>query len=384
MKILDADKLNKTLEDRLQRDLSEGRISCADIIIKQNSHYICRITAGTADTSKGFALPRGSMFRLASMTKPVTGIAVLLGVQNGWFSLDDDLSNHLPAFKTMNIAKKSGDSYEISGEAKKPLKIWHLLTHVNGIMTELDLGYRIYERMPRSAYENLQTMTDYCASQPLNYEPGRFSSYSGYCAFDIAARLLEIKSGMPYAEFCRRYIFEPLGLNDMTFCPSEEQWSRMVKVHIRTEGKTMVPIDLGRHLFESFPLSYTCAGAGLAATAENYSRFAEMLLNGGSLDGAEILKPEIFAEYAKLRVNTKTLGCDKNSGWGLGVRVVESEDYHLPAGAFGWSGAYGCHFWVDPVNKITAVYLRSNNSYSDHGVGDVKTIFEKDVMDALV
>ena len=384
MKEINAEKLNKTLEARIQNDLSEGRISCADIIVKQNSQYITRITAGTADTSKGFALPRNSMFRLASMTKPVTGVAVLIGVQNGWFGLEDDLSDHLPQFANMKIAKKDGDGYRIAGDAKKPLKIWHLLTHVNGIMTELDLGYRIYEKTPRSAFESLQTMTDYCATQPLNYEPERFSSYSGYCAFDIAARLIEIKSGMPYADFCRKYIFEPLDLSDMTFCPTDQQWARMVKVHCRTEGRTMIPIELGRHLYEGFPLSYTCAGAGLASTAENYSRFAEMLLNEGSLDGTEILRPEIFAEFAKLRVSCKkTRGCEKDNGWGLGVRVVEGENYPLPVGSYGWSGAYGCHFWVDPVNKITAVYLRANMSYADHGAGDVKAIFEKDVMDAL-
>lgn len=383
MRSLNAEKLYETLNRRLECDLEEGRISCADIIISQCGKRVAHITAGTADTSKGFALPNGSMFRLASMTKPVTAVAVLIGVQNGWFSLQDDLAEHMPEFSNMQVAKKKGDGYVIDHPARSPLKIWHLLTHVNGIMTELDLGYRIYEHTPRSAFESLRTMSDYCATQPLNYDPGRFSSYSGYCAFDIAARLIEIKSGMSYADFCRKYIFEPLALYDTTFYPNDEQWSRMVKVHCRTEGRTMVPVELGRHLYESFPLSYSCAGAGLASTAENYSRFAEMLLNEGSLDGVQILKPEIFAEMTRLHVHTTTVGCDKNSGWGLGVRVVEKDDYHLPAGTFGWSGAYGCHFWVDPVNEITAVYLRSNMSYPDHGIGDVKLIFEKDVMNCL-
>ena len=383
MKTINAEKLNKTLNDRLLRDLEEGRTSCADIIIKQNGECIVHITGGTADTSKGFALPKDSMFRLASMTKPVTAVASLIGVQNGWFSLEDDLSVHMPEFSDMQVAKKKGDGYIVDHPARTPLKIWHLLTHVNGIMTELDLGYRIWEKVPGSAFESLASMSAYCASQPLNFDPERFSAYSGYCAFDIAARLLEIKSGMPYAEFCRKNIFEPLGLSDMTFYPSDEQWARMTKVHVRTENRTMVPIDLGRHIYETFPLSYSCAGAGLASNAENYSRFAEMLLNGGRLDGVEILKPEIFALMPRLWVHTTTIGCEKDSGWGLGVRVVENENYHLPAGTFGWSGAYGCHFFVDPVNSITAVYLRSNVSYSDHGVGDVKTVFEKDVMDCL-
>jgi len=380
MKTLNVEKLNTVISKRLASDLEAGRISSADIIVSQKGKTVFHTIAGYSDITKGVPLAENSMFRLASMTKPVSGIAALVAVEKGYFSLSDDLADYLPEFSNMQVAKKKGDGYIIDHTAKEPLKIWHMLSHVNGVNTELDLGFRIIEDAPEKAFASIKDMTEYCASAPLNFDPGRFSAYSGYSPFDVIARIIEIKSGMPYAEFVKKFITEPLGISDLCFLPTEEQWNRMVKVSSRVDNKHMATLEMGRHIFEAFPLTYTTAGAGMAGSSAAYNRFAQMLLGKGTLDGVSIISPETFAEYVKCRVSKTVAGRDPDNSWGLGIRVVENQDYHLPAGSFGWSGAYGCHFWVDPVNEITAVYLRSNNSYGDHGKGDVKLIFEKDVM----
>lgn len=187
---------------------------------------------------------------------------------------------------------------------------------------------------------------------------------------------------MTYAEFLDKYIFHPLGLKDFTFYPSDAQWDRMIVPTDKADGNGLVTVNLGKRTFESLPLSYTTAGAGLVASMADYAVFAEMLRNKGRCGNVQIFSPELLETMTKPRVPDGTPGRDPISSWGLGVRVVVKEDV-LPVGSFGWSGAYGTHFWVDPVNEITAIYMRSSRWYDSHGCGTIGAQFEKDVMSCL-
>ena len=147
-------------------------------------------------------------------------------------------------------------------------------------------------------------------------------------------------------------------------------------------GRGIVNVDMGKHTFEGFPLSYTCAGAGLAGSIEDYFKFAEMLRMGGTANGVEIVNSNIFPLIYKMYVPQEFMPKDCNHSWGLGVRVTNGDPY-LPDGSFGWSGAYGTHFWIDRENQITAIYMKNNRWHDSHGGGSTAIQFEKDVMTAM-
>ena len=178
-----------------------------------------------------------------------------------------------------------------------------------------------------------------------------------------------------------RSIFVPCRMKDTTFSPTAEQWERMVTVHDYVNGQAVVGETHAGCVFVDLPTTHPLGGAGLISTLDDYSNFAEMLLRGGCFEGNRVLTEKSVRLMATPQVSHALQ--PKPKRWGLAVKVVTDESYgRLPVGAFGWSGAYGTHFWVDPANRITAVYMK--NSHYDSG-GDAVTAnnFEEDVTAAL-
>lgn len=246
-------------------------------------------------------------------------------------------------------------------------------------MVSDDIGNLNHESVPLTAYESLESYVRYCKEHcPLSFEPGSAASYSGYAAFSAFALILEQKSGMTYEEFIRERIWKKLGIKDIVFHPTEEQWARMITMHDRTSGGLgSVPVDMGRHTFESFPLDFTCPGCSMAGSLEEYYKFARLLLGKGEVDGVRIVNPENFHYMTREYIEKAwTSGGD---AWGLGVRVATDKNKRLDAGSFGWSGAYGTHFWVDPANQVIAILLRNSRYYDSHGCGRMGGEFEQDV-----
>ncbi len=382
MRKLNEEKLNKLLSSRLDDDIAAARVSGAQLIVRKEGRVSCRIEKGVQSILTGEPIRKDAIFRMASMTKPVTGAAALIAEDLGLFGIDDLVSDYLKNFDKMNVAELKDGDIAIVGRSSVPLRIWHMLSHSSGMMAATETGLKLEARKPDSAYESLAAMVEYCSREPLAYEPESYSAYCAYSSFDTVARIIEIKSGMEYKDFLKKYIFEPLGMKDTTYVPTEEQWSRTVTMTDRMAARRLAAVDMGRHTFEGFPLTYTCAGAGLVSTLDDYSVFAEMLLNGGEYNGVRIFSPERIAELTLPRIPASTPGRDPVSSWGLGVRVVDKAGV-LPIGAYGWSGAYGTHFWVDPENKLTAIYLRNSRWYDSRGSGSIGAQFEKDVMDCF-
>ena len=383
MKILDAKKLEKTLRTHAERDMEEGKLAGAAMIVSQHGETVCELHLGVRSIRTGEPLAPRTMFRLASMTKPVTGAAALLGLQNGWFRLEDKVSDYLPGFADMLVGRvENGRVVADHRPASEPC-IWQLLSHCSGFVAEDELGSLQEEALPASAYADNRTMVDWCMAHTfLSFDPGTRTAYHGYMAFDALACILQDKSGLPFAEFVEKNIFRPIGITDLTFAPTEEQWSRMVTMHDRTCFASMIPVDMGRATFEGFPLTYTCAGASLAGTIEDYARFAELLRGGGAYGGIRVIDSRLMELMRRPWVPDGIPGRNPENSWGLGVRVAVHNPV-LPNGSFGWSGAYGTHFWVDPVNDITAVFMKNNRWYDSHGCGQTGAAFERDVMDAL-
>lgn len=361
-----------TLEKRItkaqEKRIKKGTLTGCHIIIKKDGETLLDRVYGCSSAS-GAPLKSDATYRIASMTKPVTAAALLIAQEQGLLNISDDVQKYLPAFGKLTVEGK--------GAAQNPIKLYMLVSHISGINSAAVEGDGF--PVPR-AQRKLENTVECMPSVPLSFEPGTAQQYNT-AAFDVAARIIEITSGMKYDEFLGKYLFGRLGMKDTTFSPTKEQWSRVVEIHGMNKGRaTDVPAPRDS-VIDGYSTDYFAAGCALMSTAEDYSRFAQMLLNGGKApDGTQIMSEE------SVRLMTTPVTDDKimpgSQKWGLGVRVITDGKYVLPEGSFGWSGKYGSHFWVDPSNRLTAVYMK--NSEFDGGAGCMTANeLERDVMKSL-
>ena len=387
MKRLNQAKLTELLHNRLADDMADGRIGGTGLCVMQDGKEIFKAYNGKWSYAQDIPLTDengdGTIFRLASMTKPITAIATLIQVARGKFTLDTPITEFLPAYGNMWVGALEDGKVVAKEPAKRILTPRMLLSHQNGLHAG-ELG----NLQGLGSLEDMQDLThlvDYCATLKLDFQPTEAQMYSPTAAFDVCARLVELTSGMPYNEFVTEEIFEPLGMKDTTFTPTEDQWSRFIIMHTRTEADGVgISGDGPTHpgcIFENFPITWFSGGAGLCSTLPDYVKFAEMLVNFGKLpDGTRLVSEDLIREMGTPWVPFEVMPAWER--WGLGVRVITDERHWLPVTTFGWSGAYGSHFWVDPVNKITAVYMK--NSRYDGGAGSQTSIhFEQDVYACL-
>ena len=380
MKELYAEELRGTLSCWLDARIADATIAGGEILVMQRGERLCHLVRGVADAKSGQVLEPNAMFRLASMTKPVTGLAALVAVRKGYFSLHDEVRRHLPQFGERDVAVIRDGRVVRDHKARSELKIYQLLCHTSGILAETEVGTRLMAAAPRSAFDSIAGMLDYAASQPLAFDPGERTAYTGYASFDAVAHIIEEKSSLAYSEFLQREIFNPLDIHDIAFHLTPEQRGRLVAMHDRTVSGRLAVVEMPEgSVFEGFGPDYECAGAGLAGCMEDFAKIAQMMCDGGSLGGVEIVDAGLFRELARPRVPDGVPGRAPNDSWGLGVRVKVHADW-LPEGAFGWSGAYGTHFWVDPANRIVAILLRNMRWYDTHGAGRMGVEFEQNVM----
>lgn len=374
MKKLNKELLRQKIEAHMADDIADARIGGATLIVNQDGE---RVYKGIFYDEKVGEVKEDTIYRLASMTKPVTAAAIMIARDRGLLDLDDTVTKYIPGFAEMNIGKLDENENPVFAEkAKAQITIRQLLTHSSGLGSDT-VGMKEWDRRPQQTRRILEKATEFYTDTLLAFEPGTQQSYSPVMAFDTLGRIIEIVSGMSFSDFLNKEIFSPLGMNDTTFEPNTEQWNRMIVMHNRDEnGKPLSAQMTAGEIFPSVPCSCYCGGAGLASTAEDYSKFAEMLLWGKG-----ILSPETLREMATPQLPPEVM--DGDQIWGLGMRVITQDTYkNLTTGSFGWSGAFGTHFWVDPVNKITAIYMK--NSFYDGGAGS-KTgyIFEGDVTESL-
>ena len=376
MKILDEQKIKNKIENRINEDIASGRVGGASVIVKQEGKVVYQNCFGQADNCK--PLTKSAIFRLASLTKPITTAALLKQVDRGLVSIYDPIEKFIPEFADMEIgALAEGDEIVIVRKATEKIRILNLLNHTSGVGS-LELGDKLFTELLPCEKVDLKSIANAYAKLPLAFEPGSMTAYSPLIAFDLLARVVEITSGKAYDKFLKEELFAPLGMIDTTFVPSAEQWGRMVNLHNFEDGKSsFLPLDKD-HTMSDLPLTYFCGGASLVSTISDYSRFAEMLLaDGKTEDGTQLISRDLIKKMQTPSLSEQIMPGPQK--WGLGVRVITGADYvRLPIGSFGWSGAYGAHMWVDPENQITAVYMK--NSLYDGGAGALTAAhFEEDV-----
>ncbi len=368
MRKLDAKLLKENVDSRINRDIAENKVGACEICVTQNNDIVYR---------NAYNVKENSLYRLASMTKPITAVATLIQASRGALDIYDEIDKYLPAFSKMKIAQldENGNIVSIK-DAKNKIRIIHLLTHTSGVGS-MEIGNIQSEKMTAKEKSDLSAAVDFFADKYLSFEPYSAQYYSPCAAFDILARIVEITAQKDFNTFLKSELFNPLQMNNTVFIPTQKQWSEIVPMHDLQNGKSVVVPMLEDCMFGDCKTSYFCGGAGLASNVEDYTRFARMLLNRGQLDGVRIIPCE-FAD-AMQRAHLPSDIMPPPIVWGLGVRVITDNTYKaLPTGSFGWSGAYGTHFWIDPANKITAVYLK--NSMYDGGADAVTAYnFEIDV-----
>ena len=332
---------------------------------------------GFQDVEKGVPMKADSIFRIASMTKPVTSVAIMMLFEEGKLFLTDPVSRFIPAFKGTQVLEGTGaDAKPVA--ARRAITIRDLLAHKSGITYGFLAGgvaganYRNagvtdgLTTSPMTLEENINKL----AAQPLVSHPGERFNYS--LSTDVLSRVVEVASGQPYQAFVRERILRPLKMSDTDFIVPESKWSRFVTVY-SPDGKGGIrpmadPESFGNTHMSPWALykegrTYFSGGAGLASTASDYARFANMLLNGGSLDGARLLSPKTIelmtrSHTSELTPPLQLLG--PGSNFGLGFRVVTdlAQTQTLGSdGLYGWSGIYGTNFWVDPKEKLVAVMM---------------------------
>lgn len=373
MLILDPVNIKKKIDARVSADVACGKVGGAAVLVKQCGNTIYSGFFG--EDGNGREINEKTVFRLASMTKPITAVAILKQIERGLISLDDTIDRFIPEYSDMDIGAFGADkSVVVVEKSRVKITVKHLLSHTSGVGSGKLSGE--LDKLTADAQTDLKSVTDAYAHLPLSFEPYTDQAYSATIGFDILARIVEITSGKSFDEYLSDEIFIPLGMTDTTFAPSNDQWSRTVRMHTYKDGVASFKPQNTTSIFGGYPLTYKCGGAGLVSTLADYEKFTDMLVSGGKTpSGGRIL----FEETVKLMATpAEPFGISPSQKWGLSVRVITNDSNRIPKGSFGWSGAYGCHFWVDPTNSITAIYMK--NSTFDGGSGaQTAANFEMDV-----
>lgn len=379
---LDLEQLACSLASRLRTDISENKLYGAALYVHRVGQESCQVTMGVSDPFKGTPVSESTVFRIASMTKPITAVATMILVERGKLQLDDPVSRYFPQFKHMHLAEVDGNGLLHTGPlVEKEITLRHILSHTSGIGSGT-IGALQIKNMSEERKRTLSDTISYFSEQGLSFSPYTKQEYSGFPAYDVLTGVVEKAADLDFSEFLLKEIFHPCDMIDTTFSPTKAQWERLALMHDRVNGKNATGKTFDGCVFEDIPCSHSLGGAGLVSTLTDYSHFAMMLLQKGQYQNNRILKPDSIEQIA-----TSQVPASIQPGyyrWGLGVRVIVDDRYpYLPVGSYGWSGAYGPHFWIDPVNQIAAVYMK--NSKYDPGAGSVTGYnFEKDVYAALI
>lgn len=374
----DLSLLKNNIEKAAQYDFENNKVFGSAYCVIRGHDVIYKKCFGTVSADSTQPVTENTIFRMASMTKPITAAAILILVERGLLSLDDKVSEYLPEFKDIHITQITRDGLKDFGKAKNEITVCNLLTHTSGIGTDPLKE----QKMTYEDKKSVDSAVEFYSKIGLDFEPGTKQQYSPFAAFDVLAKIIEKVSGTDYHSFLMQEIFEPCGMLNTTFTPTREQWKTTIAMHNKVNGKNCNEEMAEDCVFSDFPKTHYLGGAGLVSTLADYSAFAKMLLNKGKTPTKQIISEDTLKLMHTPFVSEDIM--PSNERWGIGVRVIVREDYeYLPLGAFGWSGAYGTHFWIDPANNIAAVYMK--NSLFDGGAGNESARnFEKAVNDSLI
>ena len=358
---LSAARLQRITE-MVQRRIAAGDLAGAVTIVARRGKVAHLSTLGVMDLDSKKPMTAESMFRIASMTKPVIGVSIMMLVEEGKLHLNDPVARFIPQFANMKVAVARPGSGGSEGPsfyavpAQRQITVKDLLTHVSGLgsgpMSTSDI-----DKVARKEGERLADYIPRLGGTVLEFQPGSRWSYSPGAGFETLGRIIEIASGLPLDQFFQTRVFEPLGMRDITFWPTDAQLPRVATVYQRTPNglaKTATPNDtMSRNI-------YFRGSGGLYSTAEGYVPLGMMLANGGELNGKRLLSRKSVEMLSAVHVLDTLPGRPAGEGYGLSVRVVTNHAARgtlLSDGTYGWSGAQGTHFFVDPKEQLVGILM---------------------------
>lgn len=351
--------------EAMQKFVADGQISGAVTLIATRDRIVHLAAEGKADIAEGKPMRDDSIFWIASMTKPITATAVMMLQEEGKLSIDDPVSKYIP--ELANLKTPDGKIATVT--------LKHMLTHTSG------MAEATFEES--KAAKKLADLIPHFAAKPLMFEPG---SRWQYCQSGIntLGRIVEIVSGMPFQDFLAKRLFEPLGMKDTTFYPTADQLARTAKSYKLTDGKLQeAPLLIGYALNDR---RYPAANGGLFSTAPDYGRFCQMILNRGTFEGKQYLKPESVARMTEIQTGDLTTGFTPGNGWGLGwcvVREPAGVSAMLSPGTFGHGGAYGTQVWLDPQKGVTYLLMIQRADLPNSDDSDIRKAFQSAAAKAL-
>ena len=386
----------------IQRRIAAGEMAGAVTIVARKGKIVHLDAQGVLDLESKKPVAKDSMFRVASMTKPVTGLAIMMMIEEGKVRLNDPVSRYIPEFKGLKVAiaqaAPAGRGGATAAPAPAPaarggrgappnfytvptdreITVKDLLTHVSGLASGAMSNSSIQN--PAISRKPTDKLADYIprlGASALEFQPGSRWAYSAQAGFDTLGRIVEIASGLPLDQFFRQRIFDPLGMKDIAFWPSEQQWTRVASVYTRGANglqKNQNPNGMSSQV-------YFMGSGGLISTAEDYIPMGVMLSNGGQLNGKRLLSPKTVEMMRAVHVSDTLPGRQPGEGYGLSVRVVNDHAKRgtlLSDGSYGWSGVYGTHFFVDPKEQVVGVLMVQTSNQ------EVNLDFENMVMQSII
>lgn len=358
------------IDSTLQSFVDLDDVAGASALVYEKGKEVYFNAFGYADLKNKKPMERNTLVQIYSMTKPITGTALMTLYEEGKFKLDDPLEKYAPEFANMQVYT-GYDS--IAGEmilepAKRPITIRDITRHTAGFSGRKDLpglGEAIAEADALNRENTLSEMAEKLSTVPLGYQPGEHWEYG--ISVDVQAYLVELLSGQPYAEYVQEHVLDPLKMNDTRYVVPESDRNRMSSAY-RHEGDSLIQLpNEEAHAFNYKKWPLTPGGWGLTSTLDDYMRFAQMLVNKGTLEGIQVLDSSTVKLMATNHLDESIeerswLPSKGQVGFGIDFAVrlrppASVQENNGVVGEFFWDGAASTLFWVDPVNELTAVFF---------------------------
>ena len=368
-----------SFEKEIKKDIENKLIAGGTYLLYEKGKIIASNTFGLADISTKRTLKRNDIFRMASMTKPLTTLALLLLQEDGLINMNDRLDQYLPAFSNLEVLDRTdtihGRIVLRTHPAKNPILLRHLLTHTSGFASAFfPKQQALYETALGDADKyDLQHFANELAKLPLDFEPGENWQYGP--SINITAAVIEKVSGMTFNDYLNKRIIEPMQLKDTKFSLEESDASRLTSLYSLDSSNTLILSDSGNsssNLIKGPKVFYSGSG-GINSTIDDYLKICVLFLNNGVYENRIIAKPETIAlmkmDQVALNINAdfEMRSGKPYSGFTYGFKIVRREDKSWPLSekTISWAGAHGTVFFIDPIREIIGIYLTQNDSYSN-------------------
>jgi CubicO group peptidase (beta-lactamase class C family) len=356
------------IDSTLRAFVTAGKLAGVSALVYEKGDEVYYNAFGMADREAGRPMRRDAIVQIYSMTKPITGVALMTLYEQSKFQLDDPISKYAPEFANLRVyAGKDSSGAPMLADLKRPVTIRDLTRHTAGFASGGDnpgVGPLLTAANPMNVRNTLTQMAERLGSVPLWSQPGERWAYG--LSVDVQAFLVERISGQPFERYVQEHVLEPLKMRETRYFVPESDRDRLAKMYQRTDsGVLRRAPDEQALAFNTGHWALTPGGWGLTSTLDDYMRFARMLLNGGELDGARILRPETVRLMATNHLSDDVtersfLPSKGQVGFGIdfAVRVrppANADENNGVVGEFFWDGLASTVFWVDPANQLTAV-----------------------------